>query len=145
MSVTELQATCIGPIEGNIRDYVSPDIMDDTNIQYEKRLSLFATEPNSVTKTVPLSTQLYSPLQQFNSVVPSNVALSITLRKSDDNRILDSKNNHDPNAVRFQMSIVGIEMFLKRTVLNPELYRKYMSRLLHQKATYNFARFEFTS
>ena len=108
LTVSENQCLTVGEIEGNLRDFVSPDIMTPkSNENFDKRVKLFSSEDGKPTKIVPLTLELYSPLQQFNSMLPPGVQLDISLRKQDDYKLLTSPIKHDAAETRFIITITG--------------------------------------
>ena len=62
--------------------------------------------------------------------------------KAPDNRLLDWDGVTDISGKRFQVSIDDFELHVLKHQIEPDLYKRFMSKLLHNPITYYFNRFE---
>lgn len=67
---------------------IDPDTKTSANTSYQERVAMYATPDGEAAKSVVLSGYLYSPLRQFQGLLPSNVPMIFSFLKADDNRKL---------------------------------------------------------
>ena len=70
------------------------------------------------------------------------IATSLSFLKAPDNRLLDWDAVSDISGKRFQVTIDDFELHVLKHQIEPELYKRYMSKLLHNNINYYFNRFE---
>ena len=70
------------------------------------------------------------------------IATSLSFLKAPDNRLLDWDGLTDISGKRFQVTIDDFELHVLRHQIEPELYKRYMNKLLHTPINYYFNRFE---
>ena len=70
------------------------------------------------------------------------IATSLSFLKAPDNRLLDWDGLTDISGKRFQVIIDDFELHILRHQIEPELYKRYMNKLLHTPINYYFNRFE---
>ena len=66
----------------------------------------------------------------------------LSFLKAPDNRLLDWDCLSDITGKRFQVSIDDFELHVLKHQIDPDLYKRYMSKLLHHPINYYFNRFE---
>lgn len=66
---------------------IDPDTKTELNEAFNDRVNLYATEDGKPAKSIMFTGYLYSPLRQFESLLPSGVNLNFTFIKANDNRL----------------------------------------------------------
>ena len=120
--------------------------MTKENKAFEDRLDDYCTSSGEEAKVVTLMGFLDHPLNDTNYPLSSNVPISLTFIKANENRLLDhDKTTKDKIAgKRYQLTLISFELHMLQQTLCPQLYNAYMSKLLHSPANYFFNRFETT-
>ena len=93
-----------------------------------------------------LQPPLDHPLNDTDFPLASNVPISLTFIKANENRLMDHDKTTKQQIAgkRYQITLTSFELHMLQQTICPQLYSAYMSKLLHSPANFFFNRFETT-
>ena len=118
--------------------------MTKENKGFEQRLDDYCTDNPDHSKEVTLMGLLDHPLNDTDFPLASNVPISLTFIKANENRLIDHDSTTKIAGKKYQITLTSFELHMLQQTICPQLYSAYMSKLLHSPANFFFNRFETT-
>ena len=120
------------------------DVMTKENKGFQSRLDDYCTDSEDDSKEVTLMGLLDHPLNDTDFPLASNVPISLTFIKANENRLIDHDKTTKIAGKRYQITLTSFELHMLQQTICPQLYNAYMTKLLHSPANFFFNRFETT-